>query len=118
MTMIGPAKAKEKRGSGCLGFLSGVFLGWVCLLPLGIFFTGTGVCAVFGIPMILLGLFLPFSMAGMGAMRYLVGFCPYCSTQNKVLKHLPGFNCAGCSNRLLVRNKEFYPSEVYIDAHR
>jgi hypothetical protein len=72
----------------------------------GFLFSATGIGAIIGVPMILVGFVFPFLGPFLGlAVMSLTGPCPYCGTT--VTGGMAGFNCHACRKRIVVKDKKF-----------
>jgi DNA-directed RNA polymerase subunit RPC12/RpoP len=96
--------AAEGSAAGCAsGFLMAG-----CILP-GALLCFTGVGAIIGVPMIILGLMGPIMgpLMGTGAKA---GPCPWCGTRAMTPLSAfpkPGFDCPACKKRIIVRGNKF-----------
>jgi len=113
------AKRARVRGPGGIGcFLTAALS---TILILGVF--GLGLMAmwgnstvsigiIFGIPLILIALVIPFIMAG----RYLSsneidGPCPYCGAPLKTTDSIVTLVCPSCQNEVLIKGMKFFQAE-------
>jgi hypothetical protein len=103
----GAAGGANLRG-GVAGMAGGSVVA-IFLMAGGLVFCLTGIGALVGIPFILVGLVMPFVGGAKGLatrpVRRLVGQCPWCGS--RVARCAPGFNCAACANRIIVRENVF-----------
>ncbi len=74
-----------------------------CLVPLGVVLTFTGIGAIIGVPLLLIGLFTFFSgMIGSLFVRGKTIICPYCYEETKVTKNINAYTCPRCQKRVLI----------------
>ncbi len=103
----GFTEVRSDRGTGmAAGCLSGWVFG-VFLIIAGVALTFTGIGAVIGVPLILIGLVLPFiaPFVGLNAVR---GPCPYCGAQVRSSRTDAGVTCPVCRHRILIRDGRYY----------
>jgi hypothetical protein len=90
-------------GGGIFGFVYGTSMAiWAFIV--GVFLCATGIGALIGVPLMIAGVLMPFLGAAKGA-AILNGPCPWCG--HRATGSPPGFNCAACRNRVIVRGKFF-----------
>lgn len=110
-----PIATKAKRTPLlALGGAAGMgFMGFGCgfwLVIFGVLLSLTGIGAIIGIPLIIMGLSLPIVSAMFGLVTgslMLKGKCPYCDSNITVANITGGIDCPACKKRLLMRNKKF-----------
>jgi DNA-directed RNA polymerase subunit RPC12/RpoP len=95
-----PINTKEIQ-TGCLfgSFGAGV------IFIIGMLLTATGIGAIIGIPLMIVGIIFPFVNIGNST---LIGSCPYCGNEIIALKNEPGVTCKACKQRIIVRDGIFY----------
>lgn len=102
-----PTKAKDEKGFGAAtGALGGAVAGG-CLIIVGLLLTLTGIGALIGIPLILIGLVMPF-FGGVLGLSAIKGSCPYCGHTIHTESKKPGLNCPACNQRIVIKDKKFY----------
>ena len=94
----------DKLTGGCLGVGLGYFVGWGCMFWVGLLLCFTGIGAIIGAPMLLVGLALPFITGPLMAYLMVKGTCPYCSGVVSFAKSALGVDCPSCKKRIIVRN--------------
>jgi len=104
-------QAKSAKVQGVLLGIATASVGLGCLIPLGIVLCFTGIGALVGIPLILLGLFYSVfePLKGLGALK---GECPWCGM--KVLRPeggAVGVTCQACKKRIVIKNGRFVKIE-------
>lgn len=94
----------EGASYGCLA--GSVIYGFLTFV--GILLTLTGVGAIIGIPLIILGIVMFFisPLLGLGAVK---GDCPWCGTTVTVMAK--GEDCPICKKRIVVKDKKFIKIE-------
>ena len=100
-TKIEPVQAeKAPTRTAFGGLLFGILAAPVCII-VGIMLCLTGLGAIAGIPLIILGIFAPLigSLAGMSETR---GKCPWCGAAVSNLFRSKGFACHACGKRIAV----------------
>jgi len=91
------------------GAFSGLVLGLlavpILILP-GALLCLTGLGALLGIPLILVGVLAPLlgPMMGLGVVK---GTCPWCGAAVSGLEHSRDFSCPECGKRISVKHREF-----------
>ena len=80
---------------GASKFVGGLFM------AVGGFSVFTIVGIIWGVPMAIIGLWMIRKRKGRR------GACPLCGSDNQVALGVAGFNCAGCLQRLIVRDGKF-----------
>jgi len=89
-------------------------LGASGLITAGVILCCTGIGAVVGIPLIVIGLLLPLfhvtETALGGSSKWLKGDCPWCGTE-VTTPRLPGFYCGACKKRIVIRGNRFLKVE-------
>lgn len=96
---------------GCVGVSCGI---WFIIIGIVLCFTGVG--ALIGIPLIIAGLLAPF-LGGVIGLAQLKGNCPYCAmtiTADATSIGNGGIDCPSCTNRILIRDKQFLKAEDVI----
>ncbi len=97
--------SKDVAKHGCAGGCIGAFFG-LGFISIGLLLSLTGIGAIIGIPMILIGLVMPFSVGGFTGLMGMItkkGNCPYCNFAITVTP-MPGIDCPACKKRILNQN--------------
>ncbi len=87
--------------SGCF---SGVFAGGAAI-GFGSLLCFTGIGAILGVPLIIVGIIYPFYNMGNSS---LIGNCPYCGHETIAFRKDPGVTCKACQQRIIIKNGNFY----------
>jgi len=100
------AKSVKVQGS-IVGLISGGMVGIGCLVPIGIALCFTGIGAIIGIPIVIVGLIFPI-IKFLTGMATIEGNCPWC--QNSVIctsadRQLGGVTCPACKKRIVIKDK-------------
>ncbi len=107
MVEIEPEEHEKAPVQGAFsGLLIGVLAVPILIIP-GALMCLTGLGAILGVPMIVLGVFAPLlgPMIGIGTLR---GKCPWCGTAvNSIIADDKEFGCIACSKRIAVKHREF-----------
>lgn len=87
------------------GLLFGLLILPMCLI-VGIMLCMTGLGAILGIPIIILGILAPLlgPMIGIGEPR---GKCPWCGAALDNVINTPAFDCHVCSGKIEMKNHKF-----------
>lgn len=103
-----PAKklsAGKSMFTAAVAGLLGVVVG-SSLVVIGGLLSFSGIGACFGIPLVIIGIGLPFGAVGVfGAIQ---GPCPYCGTSLSALRREKGVKCSACTKRVVVRDMRFF----------
>lgn len=90
------------------GFVLGLGMAY-WMIALGVILCMTGIGAIFGLPLILAGVVMPFAASFMASRRVasdaLTGPCPHC--QLMVRSSALRFYCPGCKQMVIVKNRMF-----------
>ncbi|MBD3367166.1 MAG: hypothetical protein GF405_03185 [Candidatus Eisenbacteria bacterium] len=95
------------------GFASGCLSGWalgLVLIVLGLLLTFTWIGAVIGIPMIIIGIIVPFVVPFFG-LRAVRGPCPYCGSEVRSGRTDPLVRCRTCGRVIVVRDGRYYRAQ-------
>jgi DNA-directed RNA polymerase subunit RPC12/RpoP len=103
-------EAKYLKGKGAMegcNFGCGA-AGFVIIV--GGLLTATGIGAIIGIPLIIVGFILPFltTFMGYGGLK---GKCPWCETEIENPYPLSGMDCPACKKRIVIRGNKFVKIE-------
>lgn len=99
----------QSSGAKTVGVASGCLAGLGCgiwLIFFGIILSATGIGAIIGIPMILIGILMPVLAPIMG-LTAIKGKCPYCGNNITSSSTAQGLNCKACNNRVVIKGKKF-----------
>jgi DNA-directed RNA polymerase subunit RPC12/RpoP len=102
-----PTEAQDEKGFGVATGALGGLVGSGCLVIVGILLTLTGIGALIGIPLILLGLAMPFVGGALG-LSAIKGPCPYCGHAIHTDSTKLGLDCPACKQRIVIKDKKFY----------
>lgn len=84
------------------------------LLIILFFSEGAGPGRLFGLPLIIGGLFAPhLAMRLFLTRNEISGPCPYCCSPVKISDSALNLNCPGCHQRVAVRDRRFYRTEAH-----
>ena len=100
---------KETKSAKAEGAALGCLAGWGvsgCLIPVGIILCFTGIGAIIGVPLILVGLFAMIigPLMGLGELK---GECPWCGTKVTSPTASQGIDCPACKKRIVIKDKRF-----------
>jgi len=101
-------RSAKLEGVG-LGFVGGVMIGAVFVV-VGALLSFTGIGACIGIPMIIVGVVMPF-VGPLMRLNNIKGKCPYCRCDVSSLSTDPGVTCPACKRRIIIRDKKFFRVE-------
>lgn len=108
MTEETEVKSAKVQGTmfGCMG---GSMVGFV-LIVVGALLCLTGIGAIVGIPLIVVGFLVPAitSLLGLGALK---GVCPWCGGDVVSPTVALGVDCPSCKKRIVIRDKKFVAIE-------
>lgn len=99
----------ETRSAKGEGIAVGCLTGWLLsavLIVVGVLLSLTGIGAILGVPMILMGILAPFVGPLMG-LSSIKGQCPYCGSDVSTFSTNRGVTCSACKKRIVIRDKTF-----------
>lgn len=99
----------QANGAKTVGVASGCLAGLGCgiwFIIFGIILSVTGIGAIIGIPMIIIGILMPVLAPIMG-LTAIKGKCPYCDSDITSSSTAKGVNCKACNNRVVIKGKKF-----------
>lgn len=116
METKGPEGAKGRSFDSAFGFSFAIAIGLVLFIAgLVISLTlgeGTSIGLIFGIPLLLAGLILPFlMMRDTFTQNEVRGVCPYCSTPIKTSDATIRLRCPACQREVAVKDMKLLPVE-------
>jgi DNA-directed RNA polymerase subunit RPC12/RpoP len=100
------AKSVKVQG-GIFGLISGAVFGIGCLVPVGIVLCITGIGAIIGIPIVIVGLIFPI-IQFLNGMATIKGNCPWCQTSvtcTSADRQQGGVTCPACKKRIVIKDK-------------
>jgi len=106
---IEPAKAMGRT----VGCLSGT-IGAGCMQIIGVLLCLTGIGAIVGIPLIIMGFAAPAVTGAITGEIMIKSSCPACGQAIEDIKK-PGYDCPACGERLIAKEKTMYLARDIID---
>lgn len=103
-------KSTPTKNDRVVGGISGVVGGLGCgalLVILGFLISLTGIGAIIGIPMLIVGIVMPIA-GSVGGFTSVTGECPYCTLKVSASVLQKSFKCRFCKKQVILKDKKFF----------
>jgi len=96
---------RSAKGEGVVAEYLGLAIG-VIFFGVGGILCLSGIGAIIGIPLIVVGILFPFLAPVLG-LTIIKGQCPYCGSDVLISSTQPEVTCLACKKLIVIRNEEF-----------